>query len=514
MRQAMALEEGRRIGVRQQFAPTTLPSRAASGALVFLYRGVVKADAATRCVSSAIEAFETACARRLVQTSRGFRFAPRKEGPLTATQTFARDDLFEARDQAAPPDGRRRVEAHGGCVKGSGRSRALGDQAARAPPPPALACGRWRPPASPWTPLSPMASGALDQNLRISVTDRCNFRCVYCMPAEGIAWLPRAQILLATRRSRASRASAVAPRRRGAAPHRRRAARARRPAEPGRRCSRASRASTTSRSPPTASLLERLARDARRRPGSSASTSASTRSSASASRSIARRDALPRGARRARGREPTPGFTPIKVNAVAMRGFNEDEVARLRRAGAPRAGYVVRFIEFMPLDAGTPGTREALVPGAEIRARIDASFPLDAGRATDPHRAGAALRASPTARGEVGLHRPGHASRSARPATASASPPTARSAPASSRCASTTCAAPCAPAPATTSSPSCCAPPSAQGAEAPHQRRPLREARAHHVPDRRMTRTPCPEHPCPTSRVASRRRAARSPRWT
>jgi cyclic pyranopterin phosphate synthase len=31
--------------------------------------------------------------------------------------------------------------------------------------------------------------------LRISITDRCNFRCVYCMPAEGLAWVPRAEIL-------------------------------------------------------------------------------------------------------------------------------------------------------------------------------------------------------------------------------------------------------------------------------------------------------------------------------
>jgi cyclic pyranopterin phosphate synthase len=77
------------------------------------------------------------------------------------------------------------------------------------------------------------------------------------------------------------------------------------------------------------------------------------------------------------------GFHPIKVNAVLMRDFNADEAVPLARWGRER-GYQVRFIEWMPLDFQHGWSREKLVPAEEILAQIDAVFPLEPMRVTDP----------------------------------------------------------------------------------------------------------------------------------
>ena len=55
----------------------------------------------------------------------------------------------------------------------------------------------WQPPTSPPPPEGPLVDsfGRVANDLRVSVTDRCNFRCTYCMPAEGLAWLPKSEIL-------------------------------------------------------------------------------------------------------------------------------------------------------------------------------------------------------------------------------------------------------------------------------------------------------------------------------
>ena len=71
----------------------------------------------------------------------------------------------------------------------------------------------------------------------------------------------------------------------------------------------------------------------------------------------------------------TMGFDPVKVNSVIVRGRNDDEVAEL--AGFAREfGISMRFIEFMPLDSGHDWSREMVVSGREIRERIEAKFPL------------------------------------------------------------------------------------------------------------------------------------------
>jgi GTP 3',8-cyclase len=66
---------------------------------------------------------------------------------------------------------------------------------------------------------------------------------------------------------------------------------------------------------------------------------------------------------------------PVKVNAVLVRGFNDDEVEAFAEFARER-GLIMRFIEFMPLDADRAWTREAMVPAAEVHRRISARWPL------------------------------------------------------------------------------------------------------------------------------------------
>jgi cyclic pyranopterin phosphate synthase len=95
------------------------------------------------------------------------------------------------------------------------------------------------------------------------------------------------------------------------------------------------------------------------------------------------------------------GFTPIKVNAVLMRGFNEDEAVPLAR-WARDEGYELRFIEWMPLDAQHGWSREQLVPASEILEQIGAAFPIEPARVTDAS-APATLYRYLDGRGQVGV---------------------------------------------------------------------------------------------------------------
>jgi GTP 3',8-cyclase len=91
---------------------------------------------------------------------------------------------------------------------------------------------------------------------------------------------------------------------------------------------------------------------------------------------LTRRDALPQVLRGLERLATFPEAHPIKINAVAIRGFTEEEVlpfARLARV----SGYQVRFIEYMPLDADHAWTPEQVLTGEEIRAAIDAVYPLE-----------------------------------------------------------------------------------------------------------------------------------------
>jgi cyclic pyranopterin phosphate synthase len=91
---------------------------------------------------------------------------------------------------------------------------------------------------------------------------------------------------------------------------------------------------------------------------------------------MTRRDALPQVLRGLEALGRFPEAHPIKVNAVAMRGFTEAEVLPFARF-AREHPYEVRFIEFMPLDADRAWDMEKVLTGEEVRAAIDAEFPLE-----------------------------------------------------------------------------------------------------------------------------------------
>ena len=91
---------------------------------------------------------------------------------------------------------------------------------------------------------------------------------------------------------------------------------------------------------------------------------------------MTRRDALPRVLRGLEALAQFPEAHPIKVNAVAMRGFTEDEALPFAEF-ARSYPYEVRFIEFMPLDADHNWTLDSVLTGDEIRAAISVVHPLE-----------------------------------------------------------------------------------------------------------------------------------------
>jgi cyclic pyranopterin phosphate synthase len=91
---------------------------------------------------------------------------------------------------------------------------------------------------------------------------------------------------------------------------------------------------------------------------------------------LTRRDALPQVLRGLEHLASFPEAHPIKINAVGIRGFTEDEVIPFAEL-ARRTGYQVRFIEFMPLDADHAWTPDQVLTGGEIRAAIHAVYPLE-----------------------------------------------------------------------------------------------------------------------------------------
>jgi cyclic pyranopterin phosphate synthase len=91
---------------------------------------------------------------------------------------------------------------------------------------------------------------------------------------------------------------------------------------------------------------------------------------------MTRRDALDKVLRGLEVLASFPKAHPIKVNAVAMRGFTEDEVLPCARF-AREHPYEVRFIEFMPLDADHAWSPDDVLTGAEIRAAIHVVYPLE-----------------------------------------------------------------------------------------------------------------------------------------
>jgi cyclic pyranopterin phosphate synthase len=206
------------------------------------------------------------------------------------------------------------------------------------------------------------------KSVRVSVTDKCNFRCTYCMPAEGLDWLARAEVLSFEEIARLvavlARLGVDEVRLTGGEPLVRRdlPVLVRMLADtPGVR----DLSLTTN-----GVLLDRLAQplvDAGlRRINVSLDSLDHVRFA-----ELTRRDALDKVLRGLEEAERHPELRPIKVNCVAIKGFTEEDVPRLAEL-ARRKPYVVRFIEFMPLDADEGWREDQVLTGGEIRALIEA----------------------------------------------------------------------------------------------------------------------------------------------
>jgi cyclic pyranopterin phosphate synthase len=210
-------------------------------------------------------------------------------------------------------------------------------------------------------------------DLRVSVTDRCNFRCQYCMPADGLPWLQRTELLTFEEIERVVRTlvplGVRSVRLTGGEPLVRR--------ELPKLITMLSAIDGLEDLSLTTNgyLLERMADEL-----VDAGLERINVSLDSLSRDrffqITRRDSLPQVIRGLETLERFPQLGPVKVNCVAMRGFTEDEVIPFAEL-ARRKPYQVRFIEFMPLDADHAWSEDRVLPGAEIRRMIDRVYPLE-----------------------------------------------------------------------------------------------------------------------------------------
>jgi GTP 3',8-cyclase len=220
--------------------------------------------------------------------------------------------------------------------------------------------------------------GRVHRDLRISVTDRCNFRCTYCMPEEGMAWLPREEILTFEEIERVARVCVErygfdSIRLTGGEP----TVRAHLPLL----VSKLSALRVDGDGPPVdlaittnGATLRLVANDLAaaglRRVNVSLDSLRRDRFKA-----VTRRDALDQvldGIDAALD----AGLDPVKVNVVLVRGVNDDEIVDFARFGREK-GVGVRFIEVMPLDAGHGWADAQVVPADEIVAAIDEVYPLE-----------------------------------------------------------------------------------------------------------------------------------------
>jgi cyclic pyranopterin phosphate synthase len=210
-------------------------------------------------------------------------------------------------------------------------------------------------------------------DLRVSVTDRCNFRCQYCMPAEGLPWLDRSEVLTFEEIERLVRLFVAMGiedlRLTGGEPLVRR--------EFPRLVSMLSPIDGLKDLSLTTNgyLLER---DAAALVDAGIQRVNVSIDSLQRDRffHITRRDSLPQVLRGLDALAQHPEVHPIKVNAVAMRDFTEEEAIPFAEFARSTA-FQVRFIEFMPLDGDHNWTPDAVLTGDELRRIIHAVYPLE-----------------------------------------------------------------------------------------------------------------------------------------
>ncbi len=226
--------------------------------------------------------------------------------------------------------------------------------------------------------------GRAVRDLRISVTDRCNFRCTYCMPEEGLKWLPRTDVLSYEEIRRIAkvcveRFGVDGIRLTGGEPTVRahlstlieKLAELVVPvdADSPRAGRRIDLALTTN-----GATLALIAKDLRRAGLERINVSLDTLQRDKFVQ-MTRRDELD-SVLEGIDAAIDVGFSPVKVNAVVQRGVNDDEILDLAEFGR-RKGVEVRFIEFMPLDAQGGWMSGDVVSQDEIVATIDAVYPLE-----------------------------------------------------------------------------------------------------------------------------------------
>ncbi len=213
--------------------------------------------------------------------------------------------------------------------------------------------------------------GRVIRDLRISVTDRCNFRCTYCMPAEGLEWLPRSEVLSFEEIHRVSRIfverfGVEGIRLTGGEP----TVRANLPRLISQLSGLGADLAMTTNGATLRNSAEELRSAGLRRINISLDTLHADRFE-----QMTRRNEL---ANVLAGIDAAvaAGFSPVKINTVIERGVNDDEIVDLARFGRERR-VEVRFIEFMPLDASGHWANDRVVGQDEIVERISEVFPLE-----------------------------------------------------------------------------------------------------------------------------------------
>jgi cyclic pyranopterin phosphate synthase len=213
--------------------------------------------------------------------------------------------------------------------------------------------------------------GRVHTDLRISVTDRCNFRCQYCMPSEGMIWLDRSDVLTFEEIERLARilverAGVRSIRLTGGEP----LVRARLAVLVEKLAALDVDMSMTTNGATLAQHATSLRNAGLKRINISLDTLDRERFI-----ELTRRDELT-SVLAGLDAATAAGFDPVKVNAVLMRGINDDEVVPFLELGRDR-GVIIRFIEFMPLDAQGEWSSDRVVPYDEILELVGRHYPFE-----------------------------------------------------------------------------------------------------------------------------------------
>jgi cyclic pyranopterin phosphate synthase len=245
--------------------------------------------------------------------------------------------------------------------------------------------------------------GRTIRDLRLSITDRCNFRCVYCMEPD-VRFMDPAHLLSVEEMARLVRVCASLG---------------------------VEKVRLTGGEPTVHPDLTRIIREVSRAAGPAADVAMTTNGSIMDEASLAdwrgaglrritvsidtldpasfaaitRARATPQQVIEGLHAAARAGFAPIKANAVVVRGFNEDQVPALARL-ARDLDLDMRFIEFMPLDSAHAWDPSRLVPASEIVDRIGAVYPLRPADRDDPASTALVYRFADGAPGRIGVIAP------------------------------------------------------------------------------------------------------------